>query len=296
MFSELGKSGWELQQTARGVDPRPFVPLQRLAVFLEKIDFEWPISDWEPFWLHVRPRLERLSAQLACKGQACRALEMTFQLDPRGEEKRSIRLRAPTHEPHTLLRLLQGQIFSHPPRAPLLGLTLLAHPDAPRQAQLSLFGPPVLSPTRVATTLAQLFTLLGAERVGTPVVQDGYRPERFVLGDFNPPPAPLLPEASLPTRSPALSAMRVLRPPVPVEVKLSHAWPWEPLRVQPLQKHPSIAGTVHAASGPWRMEEAWWTEEGIQREYWDVELSDGGLYRLYADRQSGTWFVDGVYD
>jgi hypothetical protein len=32
------------------------------------------------------------------------------------------------------------------------------------------------------------------------------------------------------------------------------------------------------------------------RDYWDVELSDGALYRIYRERSTGTWFVDGIYD
>jgi hypothetical protein len=44
------------------------------------------------------------------------------------------------------------------------------------------------------------------------------------------------------------------------------------------------------------MEESWWSEQPAAREYWDVELATGGLYRLYRDRQSGDWFADGVYD
>jgi hypothetical protein len=32
------------------------------------------------------------------------------------------------------------------------------------------------------------------------------------------------------------------------------------------------------------------------RDYWDVELSDGGLYRIYQDRATGAWFADGIYD
>jgi hypothetical protein len=32
------------------------------------------------------------------------------------------------------------------------------------------------------------------------------------------------------------------------------------------------------------------------RDYWDVELSDGALYRIYRDRKTGAWFADGIYD
>jgi hypothetical protein len=44
------------------------------------------------------------------------------------------------------------------------------------------------------------------------------------------------------------------------------------------------------------MEESWWSEDAAAREYWDVELASGGLYRLYRDCASGDWFADGVYD
>ena len=59
---------------------------------------------------------------------------------------------------------------------------------------------------------------------------------------------------------------------------------------------PRIQGRIRVASGPWRLEEEWWHEHSVARDYWDVELSDGGLYRLYRDRGSGDWFVDGIYD
>jgi hypothetical protein len=29
---------------------------------------------------------------------------------------------------------------------------------------------------------------------------------------------------------------------------------------------------------------------------WDIDLSDGGIYRIYYRLGSGDWFVEGVYD
>jgi hypothetical protein len=63
-----------------------------------------------------------------------------------------------------------------------------------------------------------------------------------------------------------------------------------------VRRPPRIAGHVRIASGPWAVEEGWWGDDAIEREYWDVELDGGGIYRLYRDVKSGDWFADGIYD
>jgi hypothetical protein len=32
------------------------------------------------------------------------------------------------------------------------------------------------------------------------------------------------------------------------------------------------------------------------RDEWDVSLSDGGVYRIFRDRDTDGWFIDGVFD
>jgi hypothetical protein len=55
-----------------------------------------------------------------------------------------------------------------------------------------------------------------------------------------------------------------------------------------------LGGRVVGAAGPWRLVAEWWSEAAFARDYWDLELSDGCLYRCY--REDGRWWVDGVYD
>ena len=62
------------------------------------------------------------------------------------------------------------------------------------------------------------------------------------------------------------------------------------------EPRPRIDGRVRVAAGPWRLEEGWWSEQPVERDYWDVELSGGGLYRVYRERASGEWYADGMYD
>ncbi len=49
-------------------------------------------------------------------------------------------------------------------------------------------------------------------------------------------------------------------------------------------------------AGPWRLFGEWWGEGCFARDYFDVELTDGGIYRLYQNLEDGGWFLDGVYD
>jgi len=48
------------------------------------------------------------------------------------------------------------------------------------------------------------------------------------------------------------------------------------------------------AAGPWRVAGEWWSDGAFARDYFDLELTDGGIYRCF--RENGRWFVDGVYD
>jgi hypothetical protein len=55
-------------------------------------------------------------------------------------------------------------------------------------------------------------------------------------------------------------------------------------------------GRVVTAAGPWRVEGAWWDQGAFNRDYYDVQLSDGVIYRLFCATACQAWFADGVYD
>jgi protein ImuB len=319
--SRLGESGRELHATARGIDPRPLEARLPPPCFSEGMDLEWPLLTLEPFLFVSRAALDRLLARLESQALACTRLELTLKLDPDGCDARAIELPGPTRDAKTLLTLLRLELEARPPGSPVVGFLLTARPDRTRSAQLSLFGPAALSPDRLATTIARLASMLGADRIGSPRTADGHRPERYTIASFAPPPPPSF---ALPPKSGrGLLSVRVLRPPVALEVILedlsasprprvpaSASSPVSPSPRLPVADSPrllslksidsndglQISGSVQVAAGPWRMEEGWWTSDPADRDYWDVELSDGALYRVYRDRASGSWFADGVYD
>ena len=57
-----------------------------------------------------------------------------------------------------------------------------------------------------------------------------------------------------------------------------------------------FAGRVVHAAGPWRVQGEWWNAGGYARDYYDTQLTDGCVYRLYCDLATRGWFVEGVYD
>lgn len=349
VVSRLGPAGEQLHAIARGEDPTPLVPRTPPPTFREGMELDWPLVSLEPFLFVARAALDRVVQRMECRGLGCRRLELSMELEPDGHHERSITLPAPTRDVKTLLKLLHLDLEAHPPGAPVVSFVLTAHPDRPRGAQLSLFGPEALSPDKLATTLARLFSLLGEDRVGSPRVADQHAPESLRLVPYQPPPPPKT-RREVP-KGKGLLGLRVLRPALPVEVMTDALSPTDPAptvhaptnleltgevaetprpydaehdaaqrselaqayedALRPCQerpvsvtthvtdentKKPRVQGTVHVASGPWVLEEAWWNGEATERDYWDLELSGGGLYRAFRERRSGDWFVDGVYD
>jgi protein ImuB len=161
--------------------------------------------------------------------------------------------------------------------------------------QLDLFRPNGPAPAQLAATLARLTALCGAERLGAPLVADSHRPDAHGLAPF----AVERRDAAAP--SPAADrppiALRAVRPPRPLEV-FCH-------RDQPDFVRPAAGGEVATVgcqgrvvtlAGPWRVGGDWWRPDAFHRDYYDAQLSDGVVYRMYFDRLRQRWFMDGVYD
>ncbi len=295
----LGSLGEALHRAARGRDGTPLVPLSPPVEFTEGQRLEWALGELEPFLFLARAALERLEKRLAAQGLSCVRLSFDLELDPDGHDVRSMSLPAPTRDVKTLLTLVRLDLEKKPPGAPVTGFSFTAHAEPPRKPQLSLFGPPSLSPDKLMAALARLAGLLGPHRMGSPRSVDSHEPGRFELAPFE----ALEPKEPMPKEGQAIPAarpfsVRTLRPPLPLEVLVENG---RPVSVSPLHTEAgtapvSIRGRLRFASGPWRLEEGWWTEAPLDRDYWDVELAKGGVCRVFRDARNGEWFADGLYD
>ena len=279
--SRLGGLGRQFHDGARS-DPRPLSRAAGAVVFQGWTSVA--ARGAEPFLFVGGAAWSRLTRR-STGGAAMPAAGADLEARPRQLRRARDRLPAPTRDVKTLVTLVRLELEARPPGAPVVGFAFAAHPDKPRRAQLTLFGPPALSPDRLATTIARLAALLGADRVGSPRTVDGHRPERFASSGYEPPPPP--DSARAPRAGRGLLGAR------PATARRTRGDPRKgtrgaaaasALRQIARGASPEIAGAVRIAAGPWSMEEDG-GRRSAARDYWDVELSSG-LYRIYRDRAS----------
>jgi hypothetical protein len=88
--------------------------------------------------------------------------------------------------------------------------------------------------------------------------------------------------------------LRRFRPPVAVRVTVARG---RPERVA-IDRRGMPGGPVEQSAGPWRTSGAWWDGPSAawDRDEWDAALGDGSVCRLFRDRMTGRWFLDGILD
>jgi protein ImuB len=282
--TRLGPAGAALVRRARGEDERPLAPEPPPAAVEEAIDLECAIEALEPLLFVLRGLLERAVARLGLDGTGCVRIGLALSLDDRSRDGREIALAAPTRDVRTILTCLRVDLEARPARAAITAVALTAVPERIRPAQLGLFHPPGPAPEQLATTLARLAALCGTERVGAPLAVDSYRPGVAAVVPFAPAAVSVV-TGSTPCRL----VVRAIRPPRPLEVFSDRDRP-------DFVRGPGLGGRVVAVAGPWRVAAEWWSEDTLARDYYDLQLSDGGVYRCYREQGASRWFVDGIYD
>ncbi|MBW2699366.1 MAG: hypothetical protein JRF33_00995 [Deltaproteobacteria bacterium] len=284
----LGPAGLRLWRLARGEDREAFVG-QKLAERLsEECEADWAVDRLpalETLWL---PLLERLVDRLGFRGLNAQALDVRLGLAGGGLDQRRIALANPSRRVSIFRDLLRRELERRPPSAPVESLRIEAESEPVRVLQADLFasGPP--PSRRLDETLAALQALSGELRVGRVKPCDGHHPDAFEIEGFAHRYTSSPPAFSPPSVDPSVS-LRALRPPRPVQVRIDDR------ARRPLQlRGDGLHGRVRRAVGPFRLDAAWWTATPLKRDYYDVELEGGGLFRLYREGGTGAWFVDGI--
>ena len=299
LSARLGPGGLAIQRLAQGLDPRPLVTDPGVPRFAGSLELEWPIEALEPLSFVLARLLDPLAAALERADRGAVALQLSLRLTDRTTHARTIGLPAAMRDPRVLRTLLLLDLESHPPAAAIDVVSLELDPAPGRVVQYSLLERAVPAPETLATLMARLGALVGEGRCGSAVLLDSHRPDAFVMGRFTvnsqPPtsnfqlPMPTARESSL-ERCPPL--LRRFRPPVAIRVGVEGG---RPVRVA-IDRRGMPGGTVRQAAGPWRTSGGWWEPAHWNRDEWDVAFDDGAVCRVYRDRATGVWFLDGIFD
>ena len=305
--ARLGENGVDWQRLARGEDPAPLVPSLPEERFEQALDLEWPIEGLEPLSFVLARLMEPLSAHLERCDRGAAVLHVRLHLVKRDGatrevHERSLQLPAPMRDARTLRTLALLDLESHPPSAAIDRVVVAVDPTPGRVIQFSLLTRPLPSPEQLSTLMARLTALMGEDRCGSAVTVDSWQPGAFEMKEFSPGlGADRIPNPE--SRIPRV-AIRRFRFPVPARVRVDHGIP---VRVI-VDRRGLGGGNVEAYAGPWRSSGGWWVEpsaalarrslgrSGWERDEWDVTLSDGATYRVFRERDTDAWFIEGVVD
>jgi protein ImuB len=232
----------------------------------------------------LRRLVDNLTARLGCRALASGDLGLTLKLSPRGRDVRTVPVAAPTRDVPTLLALVRLALETSPPAHAVEGVIVRTAPARARSAQLSFFEPAGPTPDKLATTLARLSALVGEARVGAPALVDRHLPDAYTIEPFGAKqPATVSRNAEQ-----RLLALHALRPPVDAEARLDRG-------ELCYLAGAGIGGQVLASAGPFRVRDGWW-QLPLTRDYYDVQLSDGAIYRVFHDLAADSWHIDGCYE
>ncbi len=319
----LGQQGIRLRKLARGATSRSLRLFESAPVFGEDIELEYPIVLLEPLAFLLNRMLEQVCARLAARALAAQELRLRLELVEKSEDcdpeqtstfTRTLRLPVPMLDAKVFLKLLQLDLQSHPPGAPILKIHLVAEPAHPRSTQSGLFLPVFPEPEKLELTLARIAGIVGEGRVGAAELLDTHCEGAFQMQPFAPiqietkqsskkknPMSVQQNDSTTPAeekaqeKMSAVIALRLFRPPLRAIVNVREG---KPVRLKCLQRK-GIASEIVWTAGPWRSSGDWSEQEGWSREEWDIAVpieNEVILYRLVEDKLSRNWWLEGTYD
>lgn len=286
VMERLGARGLDLLRLARGGRVRPVKPDRQVASYEDRVEIEHPVSLLEPLMQLLSRQVAELCGRLSRQSMAATELRLKLDLVSKQAHERILRLPFATRDARSLIRLLQLDLEAHPPRSPVLAMTLEFVPVEPRVVQHDLYIPPQPEPENLELTLEKIRGMVGADHAGSPRLLDTHRRDAWKM--LPRPPGQSLVAGREP-RGGIQLAFRYWRPPVPARVEVEDGLP---RRVSSRV----VRGPVEQAAGPWRGSGDWWNSLVWDREEWDVRILGGALYRVVRIVPVREWVLEGAYD
>ena len=282
LAARLGPEAVRMWEHANGRSNRVLKLIRPPESFEESFEFENEIETAEPLLFMLRRFLEQLAVRLSGIYLVAKELTLRITFSDKQIYERIFKIPQPTNNVDLLFRMLHTHLENFKSEYPIVAVALRAQPIKPAREQFGLFETTLRNPHQLSETLARLTALLGADRVGTPVLEETHRPDAFLIEPFAWHGLPAHPIGRMPMPRPAL---RRFRPPAATSMFVSE------------QRHlqsETIRGQVVDQRGPYLISGNWWDEKSWARAEWDLQLEAGEL--ILAHESQGTWKLDGVYD
>jgi protein ImuB len=289
LISRMGQEGQRLRKMARGEWPHLFQPVEQVFALEERMELDSPVELLNSLLFVVAVMLDQLILRAKARIVALTSVTIALTLDGGDTHTRTVRPATPTTDKQLWLKLLHLDLEAHPPRAPILALSLSADPGSVRKVQLGLFSPQLPESDRLDITLARIQALVGEGYVGRAVLQDTHAPEGFRIEPFAVPSGN---GAVVISAGPRVS-LRQIRPPETVTVTLQSQ---QPANFFFREKRYA----VERVYGPWRASGEWWSKTLWGHEQWDLvaRAQNGSLLYccLMRDLMHNTWQMEALYD
>ena len=183
--ARLGPVGIQLWERAQGKTTRLLKLVPIPETFEEAFEFENEIETSEPLLFMLRRFLQQFSVRLGALHLVASELQLQITFSDKSSYRHQFKIPEPTNNVEVLFRMLHTHLENFTSASPILAVALQAEATKPSFEQFHLFETALRDPARLTETLARLAGLLGAERVGTPVVEETHRPDAFRMEPFS---------------------------------------------------------------------------------------------------------------
>jgi protein ImuB len=286
--ARLGPEAVRLWERANGISNRLLKLVQPRQSFDESFEFEHEIETAQPLLFMLRRFLEQLAVRLSAIYLVAKEVTLQITFANKQSYERIFKIPQPTNDVDLLFRMLQTHLENFKSEHPIVAVALTAQPIKPVSQQFGLFEIALRNPQQLYETLARLTALLGADRVGTPVLEETHQPDAFRMEPFAwnlTFAADTAASTEEKNGSPPFIALRRFRPPGGALIFSSEN--------RHLQSE-KIHGKVAEQGGPYLLSGNWWHEKSWGRAEWDLQLENGVVCRSYQSDDG--WKIDGIYD